>query len=602
MPIIPRVDSIQGDIPVSRVPGVYATPDISAFPGFTAAQRAEKVSQVGQAWSDAGLRGMAEQEAVARKKKSLAGYLQAENLKSELAIKLQAAAEDAKNAPAQVREGIALSSGDPGGLDEPSATTSIIPRSTTLLPDYLKAQDAIVEDIRKRGGSDESVLRYLEPGIARVTKESTMRMQSHVGTLQDEEMAAQVLDGVRMRAREIGTRRPAPPVYNADQVPTLDPEQDYSYTVLRNGVVQTIDKAVAMGAIKPNQAERIKGSELAKIDHGRATQTMLANPTAWLAASSADTNGWNARLTPEAFARLDTRATEITKQATESRNQARLARQREIEQDWFSRVGDGVENPLTVQEIEDRVTKTREMDAEHGTKWKTLVTNLKLGKWEDNGELKVRMGLQALSLNVTEKFLDEIDSVVRPGGLSLETALDYKAKAKATITHRSDKDKQEGYQSYHAAQTAGLSTLTTTPLLGAKMDQDSKTVQGNYLNALYANAQRNGWETSGAWHLKNLPFYSRQLEDRVDSQINVLSREIPEKLKTDPKTGDITPDTIKAARQQAFKRYDIDPKKAATLDVMKLPEGLRRELNTIDQLNENAKAKQSLNLKNKQGN
>lgn len=595
MPIIPRIESIQGPIPVSRP----AVPDISMFPDYDNAKLAGQIGAAGATLRDAGLHEMAVHERERRKKKSVGDYLQAENLKSELAIKLQQAQEDAKNSPAKVREGVALNAGESaGGLDEPMVTTAMIPRSESVLPDYMERQKTIVDDITKRAGGD-GVMRYLGPSIERVTRESTMRMQRHASDLQDEELGAQTLDGVRARARMIGTTRPPAPTYDGNEIPVLNPDADHSYVTLRGGIVRIIDDAVNVGALKPDRAEKMKLSELAKVDHGRATQTMLQDPAAWLAASNADTNAWNGRLTEEAFGRLNTRAAEITKQATESRNQARLRRQREIEQDWFTRVQDGTPNPLTLAEVNRAVSVTREMDREHGVYWRDLVTNLKAGKWVDDGELKVRMGLQATSLNVRESFLDEVDRATRPGGLSLETALDYKAKAKAIIQHRNDKNLQQGFQAFHAAHTAGSTMLTVNPL--SKLDETARTIRANFQGALLENASRNGWESSAEWVKKNLPFYTSQLEERVDAQVEVLSNTLPEKLQVDPKTGDVTPEALRAARQQAFKRHGVDPKKAASLDPAKLPEALFRELETISQLSEYADMKRSMTIKNSKG-
>lgn len=589
MPIIPRYDSIQGDVPVVRPEQMPAVPDITSFPEYDNAKNAGIVSAAAQHFTAQAMTRKVQQD-------EARDYLQAENLKSEFAIKLQQAQEDAKNSPAVPRKGVEL--GD--ASEEPSATTGFQPRSETVLPHYLEQQKALVAEIRKKAGTT-GALQRLDVGIARITRVSQAQMQVHVGQLRDEELTAQTLDNVRMKAREIGTTPPPGATYGADGIPVLDPNQDATYSTMRAGVERAIDEAAAIGAVKPDVAAKMKLSELSRIDHGRATQTMLADPVAWLSASNTNNNGWAGRLTEEAYAKLDTRAHAILKQREDSQNSARLERQRQWEQDNFPRVRSDSTNPLTLSEIDDAVSKRRVITAEVGEKWRELVKNTRNGKWEDDGDLKVRMGLRAGAPDVTNKFLDEIDAVTRPGGLTLETALAYKDKAKAIIQHRDDKNLQQGFQAFHAAHTAGSTVLTTSPLLGPKMDQTSQTIKGNFQTALFENASRNGWETSAEWLKKNLPFYSKQLEDRVDSEIEVLSRALPDKLQVDPKIGDVTPEAIRTARQRAFKRYGIDPAKAATLDDSKLPEGLYRELETISHLSEFSDAKRDINRKNTQG-
>ena len=152
MPIIPRYDSIQGDIPTPK----YATPTADMFPEATTAAIAGGVSKIAGSVSDMAMK-YAEQQ----------GYLKANTLKAELAVKLDAAMSAVKTAPQKTVEGIRLDSGDPGGLDEPVATTTLVPRSQSAVPDYLDAQKKVVEDIKARAGNNPYIMRHLQPAIER---------------------------------------------------------------------------------------------------------------------------------------------------------------------------------------------------------------------------------------------------------------------------------------------------------------------------------------------------------------------------------------------------------------------------------------------------
>lgn len=527
------------------------------------------------------------------RQQKIAGVFKAETLKSEAAVRLEDAMEGARTKPQSMIEGV-----EPGSENfEPIATTTLVPRSQTLESDYAKSQEQILKDIETKAGNNPYIMQHLAPALQHLKTTATIRMSREAIKIQKEETAATINENVDIMMSGLRVKPPVPATPGEDGIPEIKLDNDRSYVIARAGVGQAIDTAAREGGMDLKTAETMKANRLAKMDHGRAQQQMLANPGGWLAASNADKNEWEKRLTTESFEKLNTRAHSITQQAEGSRNQARLEAQRVWEQDAFTRVQPDSKNPLTLDEINRAVSVDRVLDTEHGDKWKTLVGNLKNGKWEDDPEMKVRLGLESTSLNVGADFNRRVDAVTRPGGLSFDTAVAFKKNANSIVVHRGDKAQQEGFQAFRAAHTAGTTMLTTAPLLGQKMDQDSKTLTANYQVALLENAARNGWETSVEWMQKNLPIYARQLSDRVDSQINVLSTSLPGKLKTDPKTGAVTPDTIKAAQIEAFKRHGVDPKAAATLNPEKLPPALHSELLTIDKLSEFAAARRALDLK-----
>ncbi len=563
MPIIPRNESIQGNIPTVNTP----VPGIESFAGYNNARIAGQIGAVGEAISSAALRRQAVKD-----------YLTDESLKSELAIRLDAAKQEAESTPQRARTGVTPG---PDMGETQMATTTMVPRSESLLSDYLKRQDAIVADIRKRGAT-----KNLDVAIERLTRGGMIQVQQRAAALDEEENVALVLERNHVLARRLGTIQPASPVEDYSGVPVYDPDGDRSYAITRAGIARSFDDAVAVGGMKPNVAEKAKISALAKLDHGRAVQTMSANPEKWIASSNAGTNGWSGRLTMEAMEKLDAKAESIIRRGEESKNQRRLEIERETEAGFFERVQPGATNPLTNEDIVKAVSTDRSIGREKGEHWKTVVQNLKIGGWDDVAEVSIPMRLEAGNFNVQESFLSRVDALVRNKQLSLKTGEEIKTTARTIIQKRNDVTQQEDYKIFSATQTAMNTMLTTSPLLGvARIDQESQTLRANAQAALLDNAQKNGWGTSFEWWKKNQERFVGVLADRVDSQVDVLNFGLPKPLPKDPKTRQILPETIDQARSDAFERHKIDPTQALGLKrAGKLPAGLMNELKTLDEL------------------
>jgi hypothetical protein len=540
MPIIGRNDSIQGEVAQGRAPR-YGAPDISAFPDYDNAKNAATVGAVGTALTDAGIRRSAIDayerrrfEAEMKKKQDIADQLQDENLISEAAIKLQLAQEDAKNAPQQIRKGVKLTEGDPGGLDEPSVTTALVPRSDTVLPDYEKRQASVISDVTNRAGG--ALRPRLALGLERLTRQSTMAMQKHASDLKDDEAAASTLDGVRMKATAITATKVPAPVDNENMVPVYNPDADRSYFVLRQGVVDDIDRAQSIGAISPKRAETMKGAELARIDHSRATQAMLADPEKWLAAGAADTNGWAERLTPEKMLALDTKAGVLTKRREEGKNALRLERQRTVTQDFLARVQPGAEFPLTVKDVVDAASVDRSIDGPTAEHWIGIVKGIAAGGWDDEPDLAVKMRLEAGNFGVQPSFEARVNAMVGAKRLSIKSGEEMKNTARSIITKRNDVAQTEDFKIFSSTQTAMNTMLTTSPLLGAKMDQESWTLRGNAQAALLDHAMKNGFGSAHQWWKENQDRFVGGLSDRVDSEVDVLNNSLPTPIQKDPKT------------------------------------------------------------------
>lgn len=570
MPIIPRNESIQGNIPTAKA----VVPGIEAFPGYNNAKIAGEVEKVGTSVYTAALR-----------RKAIKDYLLDESLKTELAVRLDSAMQETEAAPPQVKEGVDLTrtteldpeSGE-GGLG--FATTTVVPKSQTLVPDYLKRQEQIVAEMRAKGGG-----KNFDIAAERLTRTATIKMQQRAGAIDEQENVGMVLEQSHTLARRLGTIRPASPGADEAGVTVYRPEADRSYAVTRAGIERRFDDAVAVGAMKADVASKAKITALAKLDHGRAVQTMSADPEKWLAASHAGTNGWNERLTPEAMEKLDAKAEAVLKRREGSANQQRLEKEREVEAGFFERTRPGAAEPLTLDDITKAVSVDRTISREKGEHWTTVVKNLAVGGWDDVPEVRINMALEAGSFKVQRSFLDRVDVEVRNKRLSLKTGEELKDKARTIIQKRDDVAQQEAYHDFSATNTVLNTMLTTSPLLGAKMDQESQTIRANAQDALLQNAKQNGWGTSYAWWQKNSERFTRQLSDRVDAQVEVYNSALPVPLKKDPKTQQILPESIQDATNEAFKRYKIDPAQAEALQKAgRLPAGLLNELKTLDEL------------------
>lgn len=578
MPIIPRLETPQG-IPTLA----QSAPGIEAFPGYNQSKLGAQVAEGGMGIASVGVAIAAEK----KRQDRIQGLFKAETLKSEAATRLEDAMESARTKPQEVIEGVEPTGDDGGmgGVADPVVTTTYVPRSQTLVSDYTKSQEQILKEIEAKAGNNPYIMQHLRPSLEHLKTTATIRMQRESLTLQKQETAATINENVDIMMKELRVKDPVPAKPDENGITTINLDDDRSYNIARAGVAQAIDTASREGGLDPKAAEQMKQNRLARMDHGRAVKTATADPEAWLAASGSGTNGWQARLTDEAMAKLDAKAEAAIKRKEGSANQARLERERMTEADFFARTQPGAKQALALDDVTQAVSVDRSITAAKGEHWNTVVKNLAVGGWDDDPKTRIDMALEAGSFKVQPEFMDRVDARVRSKQLSLKTGEDLKNTARGIIQKRNDVATQEAYHDFSATQTAMNTMLTTSPLLGAKLDQESQTVRANAQAALLENAKRNGWETSFEWWKKNGDKYTGQLQDRVSSQIETYNGQLPTPIQKDPKTRQITPESIQAATGSAFERYKIDPLKAAELQrTGKLPAGLLNELKTLDEL------------------
>lgn len=548
MPIIPRYENIGGDVPTARA----MTPDVNAFPGAEGAIAGVGIEKAGLAVADA-----------AGRQRAIQGYLKAQTLKSELAVRLEAAMERAKNAPQKTVEGIMETSGDPGGLDEPVATTSLVPRSQSLVPDYLKAQKDIVDDINKKAGTDSSVTRHLTPAIERLTTAATVQAQKASQSFMHQENHATVMENADILAKQVTAAPPPPATQDATGTISLNPDDDRTYTTMRNGVAGLFDSAAALGGMPADMAEKGKLTKLAKMDHGRAVQTMHADPASWVEASTNNRNGWSERLTGEAMTKLDDKAAAILKARDGGANAKRLQLQRDTEDGYLLNTQPDSVSPLTRAQILQDVTD-KKIDSEHATKWIDIVDNLTNGKWKSDGPTRVRVLAESQRPDVDyATFQRKVEGLIRPGGLNTEDAQAALNHARSISEKRNDRSDQLGFHTYstvHGAMTAQLKTPPT--LLGQKFDDTSDVIRGRASNELSEVALRSGYnpETIAKWQKERLPEYTRQIVGISKDTVKVLSSQLPVAAPlVDPKTGFIEKDEIDKTAKSLYKKYGIQP-------------------------------------------
>lgn len=580
MPIIPRQDISSIPIPTAPQAPSIPLPDINAYPGAQGAKIGAAIAQTGNAVSETGATYLAVQARV-----------QASALKAEAAVRAEKALEDVKAKPQQTIEGVKLESGDPGGLDEPTVTTSMVPRSQTFLPDFQKALKDINDDItaRAKGLGNPLIGQYLAPNLNYINKASTIQAQKlQVGFLQQEERAM-MIENADLLTKQLGSTLAPPPAIDENGGASISLANDRSYETLRNGVAEIFDQAQAVGGEHADIAQKLKVAKLAKIDHGRATQVMTSNPAAWLEASTSGKNEWEQRLTPESFKRLNDNAHSIVTKAEGSANQRRLELQRTTEAGYLENTQPESTAPLTRAQIVQDV-KDKKLDYEHAKPWLDIVDNLSNGHWRSDGPTRVRVMLAAQSPDVDyRQFEAATRPLVRPGGLSTDDYKEALGHAKAISDKRNDRADQLGFHTLATVHTDMTTQLKTPPtLLGKAFDDTSDAIRGRASNELAEVALRSGFnpEAIAKWKKDRLPDYARQIVGNSKDTVKVLSNALPvAPPMVDPKTGFIEQDELDKAAKRIFSLYKVDPKQYGALKKQgRIPAEMDRALKSLDDI------------------
>jgi hypothetical protein len=385
MPIIPRYETIsQGDIPVQKMP----TPDVTMFPGYNISKNAEKISEAGTAVEGAAVTNLMMQARV-----------KSTTLKAELNTRLEQAFEDAKAAPQEYVKGSTPDSELEAASEFP--TTTLVPRSQTVEKAYLEKQDAIVKDIQTKASADGNPFasRWLAPAIARSTSVATIRAQKQTAVYQRDESVELALNSADAYQSQVRIT-PAPSATIVDGAITIDPANDTTYENMRHGTSAAFQEVKMMGGEAATKADAALKTKLAKMDHGRATQVMVSDPSSWVEASVKGNNGWEGRLTPESFKRMNDNAHAIVAKREGSANQQRLDLQRTTEDGYLPDSRPGAKTPLTTDRILQDVAD-RKLDSEHAKPWLAIVDGQASGHWQSDGPTRVRTLMESQDPSVS---------------------------------------------------------------------------------------------------------------------------------------------------------------------------------------------------------
>lgn len=579
MPIIPRYDSIQGGIPTPRIP----TPDIESFPGTQTAHLMKGVSSIGMdvAQLAGNLRRQGERAAV--KEADRQGAITAETLKTETAVRLSKAMEDVKRNPQKTIEGIEVTGGDPGGLDEPVATTSLIPRSQTVEVDYLKAQEDIINDVRKKAGS-EYVMKHLRAPLARMMESGSITMQKQTTAYMEQERNALVTEDVDLMSKAASALVPMLPGKTPEGGAKIALGDDAGYENLRSGVIQKFKNAVVVHGMRPDWAEDKMLTKLVKMDNGRASQTMTADPAGWIEATMHDRNEWKDRITGDAMQKLTDSAVRITKDKKESSGGARLEAQRAFDQDAFLLFQEG---KLTPEFITAGV-KNRVIESSHAEHWTKKMDERASGDWPSDGATRLRFLEMAHDPNVDKHtFYKHTFAAMKPGGLNAKDAGDLNKVAAGIADRRFDDKMAEANQANQGIHSV-VSTALATPhsfLNDSAKDQKIQVIRTNaYADRAKAMEKDRSPEAQHKWLKERLPFYQKQMTGFSQAQIDVSNARLGGlRMKTDPKTGFIEMDEVKKSRTEAFKQAGINPQDVTAEFVRsgRFPAGLKEQLRHI---------------------
>jgi hypothetical protein len=570
MPIIPRYDTIsQGDIPVGKMP----TPDVSMFPGYQNAQIASGVSKIGSAAED-----------IAGSMEIIGARVKAQTLKTEYASKADDAWEQAKAAPQEMVT--TPGNDDPEGTSFP--TTALVPRSQTVEANYLKRLDAIRADINAKAGSDPILQKMLQPGLDRITLQAQHVAGQQTFRYKQDEIVLSAIDSTDALVTQVRIT-PPPPMSQENGGAAIRLSDDRTYETMRSGIVSAFDTVKVLGGEPEKKAEAAKIAKLAKLDHGRAEQVMTSDPKGWIEASEGGRNGWSARLTPEAYDKLTTRAQAAVTRAEGSANARRLQQQRDTEDDFLLSAQPNSTTPLTRATVLQAV-RDKKIDSEHAKTWLTVVDNLSNGNWESDGKTRVATLLEAQNPNVNyDTFYRKVQGLVHPGGLNTTDAATALGHARAISDKRNDRTDQLGFHTMattHADMTTRLKTPPT--LMGHAFDDTSDVIRGRASDELATVALRSGYnpEAIAKWQQDRLPFYERQITGNVKDSVKSLAATLPvAPPMVDPKTGFIERDEIDKAYKRVFKQYGVDPKQYGPLKKAgKISPEMDRAIKSLDDI------------------
>lgn len=575
MPIIPRYDTIsQGDIPVQKMP----TPGVEMFPGYTLAKNAEKVAEAGTAVEGAAISHLMVQ-----------GRVKSTTLKAELNTRLEQAFEDAKAAPQEYVKGSTPDSELEAASEFP--TTTLVPRSQSVAKAYQEKQDAIVKDIQTKASADGNPLtaRYLTPAIARSTSLANIRMQRQTAAYQRDETLELAINSADSYTTQVRIT-PPPAATITDGGASIDPGTDTTYESMRHGISQVFEEVKMMGGESAAKADAARDKKLAKMDHGRAVQVMVSDPDSWNEASTKGRNGWEERLTPESFKKLNDNAHAIIAKREGSANQQRLDLWRKTEAAYLPDSRPGAKSPLTTARILQDV-KDGTVDPEKArTVWLPLTDALTNGHWVSDGPTSVRILMESQRPDVNyPAFQRQVEGLTHIGGLSVDDATKALTHARAISDKRSDRGDQLGFHAYALVHQDMTMQLKTPPsLLGRAFDDTSDVTRGRASSDLAAVALKSGYnpEVIAKWKKDVLPSYAIQIQNNARDGVKSLVPTLPVSAPlVDPKTGFIEQDEIDRTAKRIFQLYNVDPAQYGALKKSgRIPAEMDRALKTLEDI------------------